>query len=152
MSFLNPPDTELRRRRLLIGGASILITTIVMVAFLVESRWGYLPPDVKLVYMQSWSADRTRADAVADSKATVAAQEARLAQARAAIGALSGEARKKAQEQYDRYVAAGEIRKAIPYVRAQDAGVQDVGGVSADGPPAVPGAAPVAAAAEPPVL
>jgi hypothetical protein len=140
MSFLNPPDAEVRRRRLLVGGASVVLTGIVMTGFLVESRWGYSPKDVQVIYVQSWSADRTRADALADTKATIAAQQARLAQARRYIETLSGKARKKAQDEYDRYVAAGEIRKAIPYVSAEAANV----------PPPVPGAAP--AAAEPPVL
>ena len=118
MSFLNPPKTELRRRRLLVGGASVALTALVMFAFLVESRSGYSRPDPKLIYFQSWRGDRTRTDAIADQKATRAAQEAKMAQSRAYIATLTGEARTKAQEQYDAYVQGGGADKDIPYVAA----------------------------------
>jgi hypothetical protein len=140
MSFLAPSQTEVRRRRLLVGGASVLLTTIVMTGFLLESRWGYSPKDMNLIMVQNWSADRTREDAIADTRATVAAQEARLAESRAYIATLSGEPRKKAQAEYDRYVAGGGAQKDIPFVSAQ-----------AQAAPAVPGPA-GAVAAEPPVL
>jgi hypothetical protein len=133
MSFLNPPKAELRRRRLLVGGASVALTALVMFAFLVESRSGYSKPDPKLIFFQSWRGDRTRDEAIADQKATRAAQEARMAQSRAFIATLSGDARTKAQEQYDAYVQGGGADKEIPYVAA-----------SASAPPA-------SAAAEPPV-
>lgn len=120
MSFLAPAAPEVRRRRLVVGGLSILATTIVMTAFLVESRWGYLPPDPKLIYMQSWRGDRSRADALADQQATAAAQQRKLAESRAFIATLSGAARIKAQEQYDRYVAGGGAQAEIPYVSAAE--------------------------------
>lgn len=120
MSFLNPSKTDLRRRRILVGGASVLLTAIVMTAFLLESRWGYMPKDIKLVFMQSWPADRTRADAIADTKATVAVQEEKMAQSRAYIATLSGEPRKKAQEKYDKYVDGGGAQKEVPYIRASE--------------------------------
>ncbi len=118
MSYLNPSKSDVRRRRILVGGASVIITSIVMTGFLLESRWGYSKPDEKLVFFQSWSADRTRAEAVADTKATVAVQEAKLAEARDYIATLTGEPRKKAQKQYDDYVAGGGAQKEIPYVSA----------------------------------
>ena len=118
MSFLNPPKTELRRRRLLVAIASAALTALVMFAFLIESRSGYSKPDAKLIFFQSWPADRSREDAIADQKATRAAQEARMAQARAYIATLQGEARAKAQEQYDAYVQGGGADKEIPYVPA----------------------------------
>jgi hypothetical protein len=118
MSFLNPPKAELRRRRLLVGAASVALTALVMFAFLIESRSGYSKPDAKLIFFQSWAADRTRDDAVADQKATRAAQEAKMAQSRAYIATLQGEARAKAQEQYDAYVQGGGADKEIPYVPA----------------------------------
>lgn len=118
MSFLNPPKAELRRRRLLVGAASVALTTLVMFAFLIESRSGYSKPDAKLIFFQSWSADRSRDDAIADQKATRAAQEAKMAQSRAYIATLQGEARAKAQEQYDAYVQGGGADKEIPYVPA----------------------------------
>lgn len=121
MSFLAPTKAEIRRRRLLVGGASVVLTTIVMTGFLLESRSGYSPPDLKLVYMENWTADRSRDQAVADMKATTAAQQARLAESRAYIATLTGEARVKAQEQYDNYVKGGGAQKDIPYVPAAPA-------------------------------
>jgi hypothetical protein len=118
MSFLNPPKAELRRRRLLVGAASVALTTLVMFAFLIESRSGYSKRDPKLIFFQSWTADRSRDDAIADQKATRAAQEAKMAQSRAYIATLQGEARTKAQEQYDAYVQGGGADKEIPYVPA----------------------------------
>ncbi len=124
MSFLAPPTAEVRRRRLLVGGASVLLTAIVMTGFLLESRSGYSGKVMNLIYMQSWPADRSRADAEADAKATEAAQQARLAQSRAYIATLSGTARQKAQEEYDKYVAGNGIRKDIPYVPAAEPAVE----------------------------
>ena len=118
MSFLNPPKAELRRRRLLIGAASVALTALVMFAFLVESRSGYSPPDSRVILFQNWRGDRSRADALADQKATRAAQEAKMAESRAYIATLSGEARVKAQEQYDAYLQGGGADKEIPYVAA----------------------------------
>ena len=118
MTFLNPPAAQVRRRRILIGGASVVLTTLVMAAFLLESRSGYSKPDSKLVFFQSWSGDRSRNDAIADAAATQTAQEARMAQSRAYIATLSGDARVAAQEQYDKYITGGGADKEIPYVAA----------------------------------
>lgn len=118
MSFLNPPKAELRRRRLLIGGASVLLTTVVMTAFLLESRSGYLPPDPKLIFVQNWRGDRTRDQAIADQKATRAVQEAKMAESRAYIATLEGDAKVAAQEQYEKYITGGGADKETPYVAA----------------------------------
>ena len=118
MSFLNPPASDVRRRRILVGGASVILTTIVMTGFMLESRWGYSGKVMNVIYMQSWSADRTRADAEADGKATIAAQQARMAQSRAYIATLTGKAKIEAQKQYDKYVAGDGAEKEIPYIRA----------------------------------
>lgn len=118
MSFLSPSKQDVRRRRLIAGGAAVFLTAIVMTGFLLESRSGYSPPDLKLVFMQNWSADRSRADTLADTAATTAAQDARLAESRAYIATLTGEAKTKAQEQYDKYVEGGGAQKDIPYVPA----------------------------------
>lgn len=121
MSFLYPSKADVRRRRLLVGGASVLLTTILMTGFLLESRWGYMKPDPVLIYFQSWEGTRTRADAVADAAATRAVQEAKLAEARKLIATLSGDARAKAQKQYDDYVAGNGANKEIPYISAETA-------------------------------
>ena len=120
MSFLSPSAPETRRRRLIIGGASVLLTGIVMAGFLLESRSGYLPRDVEVIYMQNWAADRTRGDALADNTATIEAQQASLARSRAYIATLKGKAREKAQAEYDRYLEGGGVKKDIPYVTAAE--------------------------------
>jgi hypothetical protein len=116
MSFLNPSQAEARRRRILVGGASLVLTTVIMTAFMLESRSGYSGRVMNVIYMQSWSADRSRADTIADAKATEVARAERLAQSRAYIATLTGPARIKAQEQYDRYVTEGGVQKDIPFV------------------------------------
>lgn len=116
MSFLRPSQTEARRRRILVGGASVLVTAIIMTAFMLESRSGYSGRVMNVIYMQSWKADRSRDDTIADAKATDVARADRLAESRAYIATLSGPARTKAQEQYDRYVDGGGVQKDIPFV------------------------------------
>lgn len=119
MSFLDPPDAKQRRTRYWIAAGSVLATTTIMTMFLIESRWGYMKPDPKLIYAQSWKADRTREDAIADAKATREAREAKLAEARAYIATLQGKAREDAQKQYDDYVNGGGFKRDLPYVAAQ---------------------------------
>lgn len=118
MSFLHPSKADRRRRFLLVGGSSLVITGIVMYGFLIENRSGYMKPDDKIIYAESWPAQRTREEAMADTQATQQAREQKLAQARSFIATLSGEKRKAAQAQYDAYVAGNAIRKDIPYVPA----------------------------------
>ena len=124
MSFLAPSTSEVRRRRILVGGASVLITAIVMTGFILESRWGYSPKDLNIIYMQNWSADRSREQTRADTAATMAAQEQRLADSRAYIATLSGKAKVDAQKQYDDYVAGGGVKKDVPYVPAASAAAE----------------------------
>ena len=133
MSFLNPSLTEARRRRIIVGGASLALTTIIMTAFMLESRSGYSGRVMNVIYMQSWKADRSRADTLADAKATEIARAERLAQSRAYIATLTGPARAKAQEQYDRYVTEGGVQKDIPFVITVPAAGAPL--VQADEPP-----------------
>jgi len=119
MAFLDPPDATQRRRRYWIAAGAVLATTILMTMFLIESRWGYMKPDSVIIYAQSWKADRTREDSIADVKATKAAREARLAEARAAIAGLSGQAKIDAQKQYDDYVKGNGFKRDLPYVAAE---------------------------------
>ncbi len=119
MSFLDPSPADRRRRFLIVGGSSVAITAIVMFAFLIENRSGYMKPDSKIIYAESWEETRTRDDAIADSEATQAARAQKLAEARAYIETLSGPARETAQAQYDAYVAGGGARREIPYVAAE---------------------------------
>jgi hypothetical protein len=119
MAFLDPPDATQRRRRYWIAAGAVLATTILMTMFLIESRWGYMKPDSVIIYAQSWKADRSRDDTIADLKATKAAREARLAEARAAIAGLSGQAKIDAQAQYDAYVEGNGFKRDLPYVAAE---------------------------------
>jgi hypothetical protein len=121
MAFLDPPDAQQRRTRYWIGGGAVLATAAIMTLFLIESRWGYSKPDPVVIYAQSWKADRSRQDAIVDARATKAAREAKLAEARAYIATLSGQAKIDAQAQYDAYVEGGGAAKDIPYVQAQPA-------------------------------
>ena len=123
MTFLNPPKADVRRRRILIGGASVVLTSLVMTAFLLESRSGYSKVEPKLVFMQNWSADRTRADSVADRKATRTVQEAKMAESRVYIATLRGDAKVAAQGQYDKYITGGGADRETPYVAAKPAAV-----------------------------
>lgn len=119
MAFLDPPDATQRRRRYWIAAGSVLATASIITLFLIEHKWGYSKPDPVIIYAQSWTADRTREDAIADAKATKAAREAKLAEARAYIATLKGKAKEDAQKQYDDYVAGGGFRRDIPYVAAK---------------------------------
>ena len=57
-----------RSREKLIGGAlAILVTLIIVIEFLVDSQMGTAPPP-QIVYAQSWSANRTDAEIIADQK------------------------------------------------------------------------------------
>lgn len=137
MAFLDPPDAAQKRTRTRIAAGAVLATASIVSLFLIESRWGYAKPDPVIIYAQSWKADRTRGDAIADTRATTAAREARLARARAYIATLSGQARTDAQKQYDDYVNGGGLAKDLPYVAAQPsvAGIVQVPGAA---PPAEP--------------
>lgn len=119
MAFLDPPDAQARRTRYWIAAGSVLATTTIMTLFLIESKWGYSKPDPKIIYAQSWTADRSRTDAIADAKATKAAREEALAKSRAYIATLSGQAKIDAQKQYDDYVSGGGLAKDFPYVAAK---------------------------------
>jgi hypothetical protein len=119
MSYLNPSKAERRRHFLIVGGASVVITGVVMFAFLIENRSGYMKPDPKIIYAESWPAERSRDDAIADQLATEKVREQILAESRAHIGTLDGETKKAAQSQYDAYVAGGAIKKDVPYVAAE---------------------------------
>ncbi len=137
MAFLDPPDAQARRTRYWIAAGAVLATASIMTLFLIESRWGYSKPDPKIIYAQSWRADRTREQAIADARATKAAREARLAEARAYIATLSGKAREDAQKQYDDYVNGGGLAKDLPYVAAQPS-VVGIVRVPGTPPPAEP--------------
>lgn len=119
MSFLNPSVADRRKRFLKVGGASVLITAVVIYGFLTEHKTGYVGPDPKLIYAESWPETRSRDDSIADTQATQKARESKLAEARTYIATLTGKAKIDAQAQYDAYVSGGGARKDIPYVPAE---------------------------------
>lgn len=133
MAFLDPPDAKQRRTRYWIAAGSMLATAAIMTLFLIESRWGYMRKEPLVIYAQSWTADRTRADTIADTKATKAAREAAMAQSKAYIATLTGKAKEDAQAQFDAYVEGGGAAKQFPYVPAKPA-VQAIVQVPAEPP------------------
>ena len=92
--------------RLIIGGLTVAIVGGIVALFLLESRWGYSGKVVPVVFFNSWPADRSAADAVADQQAAIRTAHADAARSRAYIATLTGPARVKAQNQYDAYVSA----------------------------------------------
>lgn len=64
-----------RSREQVIGGAlAILVTAIIVIEFMVDSKIGTAPPP-QIVYVDSWSANRTDAEIVADQKKDQAARK-----------------------------------------------------------------------------
>ena len=65
-----------RSREQLIGGAlALLATAIIVIEFLVDSKINTAPPP-QIVYVDSWSQNRSDAEIVADQKKDQAALEA----------------------------------------------------------------------------
>ena len=65
-----------RSREQLIGGALALLSTIIIVIlFLVDSKVN-TAPSAQIVYVESWSANRTDAEIVAQQKKDLAAKRA----------------------------------------------------------------------------
>ena len=55
------------RERWIGGACAVLVTIIIVIEFLVDSKINTAPPP-RIVYAQSWSADRTDAEIIADQK------------------------------------------------------------------------------------
>ena len=65
-----------RSREQWIGGAlALLVTAIIVIEFLVDSKINTAPPP-QVVYAESWSVNRTDAEIIADQKEHQAAREA----------------------------------------------------------------------------
>ncbi len=57
-----------RSREQFIGGAlAVLVTAIIVIEFLVDSKIGTAPP-AEIIYVDSWNANRTDAEIIADQK------------------------------------------------------------------------------------
>lgn len=106
MSALVARLSTMPRDRLIIGGLTVLIVATIVTLFLLESRWGYSGRVVKVVFVNSWPADRSVADVYADRQKERQAALAAAAESRAYIATLPPGQRERAQAQYDAYIAA----------------------------------------------
>jgi hypothetical protein len=67
-----------RSREQRIGAAlSILVTTIIVIIFFVDSKINTAPPP-QIVYVESWSTNRTDAEIIAEQKQDQAARDAAI--------------------------------------------------------------------------
>ena len=65
-----------RSREQVIGATlAILVTTIIIIEFLVDSKINTAPP-ARIVYVEQWRADRSDAEIIAEQKKDQAAREA----------------------------------------------------------------------------
>jgi len=65
-----------REREHWIGAAlAVLVTVIIIIEFLVDSKINTAPPP-RVIYVEQWKADRTDAEIIADQKKDQAAKEA----------------------------------------------------------------------------
>ena len=65
-----------RSREQVIGGSlALLVTTIIVIEFLVDANFGTAPPP-QITYVQLYSSNRTDADIIADQKKEQAAKQA----------------------------------------------------------------------------
>ena len=65
-----------RSREQVIGGAlALLVTSVIVIEFLVDSKIGTAPPP-SIIYVDSWGANRTDAEIIAQQKKDQAAQHA----------------------------------------------------------------------------
>jgi hypothetical protein len=120
------------RRNLWIAAASVALTAIVMFGFLVENRSGYVQRGPTIIYVESWSEQRTRDQARAAQQVQLAerrlkAAEGDYARARTALALSIAESDRKAasaalQRAEAAYMARLEdLRAVTEAARAQGA-------------------------------
>jgi hypothetical protein len=63
MRSLSTYLANVSRRDIWFAVASVTVTAIIMTGFLVESRWGYMKPDPKIIYFDNWADGRTEEEA-----------------------------------------------------------------------------------------
>ena len=100
MTSLRARLAGIERHKLFFGTFSVLVTTIVVIGFLVENRWGYMKPSPTLIYVSSWKEGRTREEVKAAQAEDVAArtrayyaQQAEFARGDAIVKAREAKAR-----------------------------------------------------------
>jgi hypothetical protein len=119
-------------RNLWFAAASVVLTVVVMFGFLVENRSGYVERGPTLIYVDSWSAQRTREQAAAAQRVHVAelrlkGAEGDYARARTALAlSIADSDRKAAAAAVARAEAAymerlEELRVATETARVQGA-------------------------------
>lgn len=92
MASLRARLAGLERHKLIIGTLSVLITTLVIVGFLVENRWGYIRRDPMLIYVDNWKEGRSREEAMARQAADQAEQRRAYYEQQAAFKQQAAEA------------------------------------------------------------
>ena len=63
------------REQVIAGSLSLLVTAIIVIEFIVDSKINTAPPP-QIIYADSWSANRTDAEIIADQKKDQAEREA----------------------------------------------------------------------------
>lgn len=76
---------RIERHKLVILALAVGITSLITTLFLIESRYGYSKHGPIMVYVDSWRADRTEADAFAEQKKTLLVQRQEIADAAAMV-------------------------------------------------------------------
>ena len=63
------------REQVIAASLSLLVTAIIIIEFIVDSKINTAPPP-QIIYAESWSANRTDAEIIADQKKDQAARDA----------------------------------------------------------------------------
>lgn len=70
------------RERVIGAALAILVTAIIVIEFLVDPMTGAAAPSAQIIYVNSWSANRTDAQIIADQKKDEAERKAYQAEKR----------------------------------------------------------------------
>ncbi len=76
---------RIERRKLIVATLSVAITSLIITAFFIENRYGYSKRPPVLVFVKSWEAGRTEADAARDQRRDLLLQRTEIAKAIAAV-------------------------------------------------------------------
>ncbi len=94
MASLRARLAGIERHKLIIATLSLLITTTVIIGFLVENRWGYMKPDPVLIFANSWKESERTPEVVKEEQAKELAELKRaIAEQKAAEAAAAAKAK-----------------------------------------------------------